>query len=98
MAAPDIPPRVAVIVAVPAAVPVTRPWLPVALLTGASVGSEEVHVTDVVRSLVVPSEKVPVAVSGLLVLLAIDESAGVTVIEVSTAAVTVTVVFPDTPA
>jgi hypothetical protein len=70
----------------------------VALLTGATVGSEEVHVTDVVRSLVVPSEKVPVAVSGLLVLLAIDESAGVTVIEVSTAAVTVTVVFPDTAA
>jgi hypothetical protein len=53
--APDTPDRVAVIVAIPFLLPITRPWLPAALLTVAS-GTEDAHVTDVVRSWVVPSE------------------------------------------
>jgi hypothetical protein len=55
MAAPDTSPRVAVIIAVPAALPITKPWLPGALLTVAS-GTEDAQVTDVVRFWVVWSE------------------------------------------
>jgi hypothetical protein len=94
---PDTPPRVAVIVALPAAVPVTRPWLPGASLTVASDGAEESQVTNAVRFWVVPSEKSPVAMSCSLVPVAIEELGGVIVIAVSTADVTVTVVVPDTP-
>jgi len=94
---PDTPPTVAVIVAFPTAVPVTRPWLPGALLTVASVGAEETQVTNAVRFWVVPSEKSPVAISCSLVPSAIAELGGAIVIDVSTAAVTVTVVAPDTP-
>ena len=47
---PDTPARPAVIVAPPTPLPVTRPWLPAALLTAATVGSDEIHVTDAVRS------------------------------------------------
>ena len=95
--APDTPPRVAVIVALPAPVPITRPWLPAALLTVTG-GAEEAQVTNAVRSWVVPSEKFPVALSCSLVPAAIEELAGVMSIEVSAAAVTVTVVVADTPA
>ena len=56
VAVPDIPACVAVMVAVPAAVPVTRPWLPAALLTVANAAEEDDQVTDVVRFWVVPSE------------------------------------------
>jgi hypothetical protein len=59
MAVPDIGPdtsaRVAVIVTIPFVVPVTRPWLPAALLTVAS-GAEDAQLTDVVRCWVVWSE------------------------------------------
>jgi hypothetical protein len=55
MAVPDSSPSVAVIVAVPAALPITKPWLPGALLTVAN-GAEEAQVTDVVRFWVVWSE------------------------------------------
>jgi len=96
--APDTPPRVAVIVALPTPIPVTRPWLPGASLTVASVGAEEIQVTNAVRFWVVPSEKSPVAMSCSLVPSAIEELGGVIVIAVSTAAVTVTVVVPDIPA
>ena len=75
----DIPACVAVIVAVPAATPVTRPWLPTALLTVASAAEEDAQVTDVVRSLLVPSEKVPVAVNCRLVSLVMDGFTGVIV-------------------
>jgi hypothetical protein len=95
---PDTPPRVAVIVALPAPIPVTRPWLPGALLTVASDGAEETQVTNAVRFWVVPSEKSPVAMSCSLLPSAMEELGGVIVIPVSTAAVTVTVVVPDTPA
>ena len=96
--APDTPPIVAVIVALPAPIPVRRPWLPGASLTVASDGAEETQVTNAVRFWVVPSEKSPVAMSCSLVSAAIEELCGVIVIAVSTAAVTVKVVALDTPA
>ena len=43
--APDTPPRVAAIVALPTPIPVTRPWLPGASLTVASDGAEEIQAT-----------------------------------------------------
>ena len=96
LAVPGTPARVAVMVALPTPAPVTRPWLPGALLMAARVGAEETHVASAVRFWVVPSEKSPVAVSCWLVPLAMEELGGVTVIPVSTAAVTVTVVAPIT--
>jgi hypothetical protein len=68
------------------------------LLTSAIPALEELQVTDVVRSCVVPSEKTPVAVNCAFVPLAMEEPVGVTVIELRVAAVTVTVVEPVTPA
>jgi hypothetical protein len=94
---PETPPRVAVMVAFPTPVPVTSPRLPTALLTAASDGSEEVQVTRAVRFWVVPSEKSPVAISCLLVPLAIAELGGVMVIPVRVADVTTIKVDPDTP-
>ena len=96
--APDTPAKVALIIALPTAVPVTTPWLGAVLLTAATNGAEEAQVTNAVRFWVVPSEKSPVAMSCSLVFAAIAELGGVIVIPVSTADVTVTVVAPDTPA
>ena len=56
---PEIPPKVAMMVAVPAATAVTRPLL----LTVATDGSDELQVTWVVISLIVPSEYMPVALN-----------------------------------
>jgi hypothetical protein len=50
-------PECAVTVVTPVAPPVTTP----AVLTAAVVESEELHVTEAVKSLVVPSEKLPMA-------------------------------------
>jgi hypothetical protein len=94
---PDTPARVALIVALPAALPITRPWLGAVLLTAATDGAEEAQVTNDVRFWVVPSEKSPVAMSCSLVPLAIEEFGGVIVIAVNTADVTVRVVVADTP-
>ena len=47
---PDTPFKVAVIVALPTALPVTTPWLPVALLIPAVAGAEETQFTKAVRS------------------------------------------------
>jgi len=94
---PETLPSVAVIMVVPAATDVARPFDPLALLIVATPGLDELQVTWVVKSCVVLSLKVPVAVncwvspSGRLGL------AGVTAIEVRVAAVTVSVVFPETP-
>jgi hypothetical protein len=92
-AAADTPPRVAVIVALPTPIALTRP----SLLTVVIAFEDEVQIAKAVRSWVVPSEKLPVAVTCTVVPLAIEEPGGVTVIDVSVAAVTVTVVAPDTP-
>ncbi len=94
---PDTPAKVALIVALPAALPDTRPWLGAVLLTAATDGAEEAQVTNAVRFWVVPSEKSPVAMSCRLVLLAIEIFGGVMVIAVSTTDVTVKVVAADTP-
>jgi hypothetical protein len=59
---------------------------------------EEIQPALVVRSSVVPSEKVPVAVSCMVVPLGIEECGGVTAIDLRIAAVTATVVDPVTPA
>ncbi len=67
---------------------VTRPVLPI----GASVVSEELHATEVVRSCFMPFEYVPVAVNCSVVPGAMLGLAGVTAIERSVA-----VAFPDPP-
>lgn len=58
-----IPAELAVIVVVPWATDVARPFDPVTLLMRATVESDEVHVTDAVISCVVESVNVPVAVN-----------------------------------
>jgi hypothetical protein len=88
---------VAVIVAVPTPTPVSNPSLPATLQTVANSGAEEVQLTDVVRSCVVPSEKFPVAVRSTVVALGRDGFGGLIVIEVRVAAVTVIDVVPETP-
>ena len=89
-----LPGSVAVMLVTPTETLVARPSLPGALLTVATVSSEELHVTALVRSWVELSLKVPIAVNGCVVPSAIDGSVGVTSIEVRTAAVTVSVVEP----
>src|SRR5436190_1956032 len=94
---PEMLPSVAVIMVVPAATDVARPFDPLALLIVATPGLDELQVTWVVRSCIVLSLKVPVAVncrvspSGRLGL------AGVTAIVDRVAVVTVSVVFPEMP-
>jgi len=63
VAAPEMLAEVAVIVVVPVATAVTFPLVPAVLLTVATAGLEELHVTDDVISCVLLSEKVPVAVN-----------------------------------
>ena len=76
---PDLAPNVAVIVVVPAAAALARP---VAAMVALEV-SEELHVTDVVRSLVVLSENVPVAVNCCVVRAAMLGLVGVTAMDTS---------------
>jgi len=52
-----------VIIAVPGVTPVTRPLLPIASLTVATVAGDDVHSAEFVRSCVLPSAKVPVALN-----------------------------------
>ena len=78
-------------VTVPIPVPVTRPVESIV----ARVMSEEVQLSrGDERTCVLPSEKVPVAVSCGVVPLATEELGGVIVIDLSVAAVTVTWVLP----
>lgn len=58
---PEILPNVAVTITCPTATGAARPLKPIALLIVARASSEELHVTSVVMSFMVPSEKVPVA-------------------------------------
>jgi hypothetical protein len=87
---PLIAPDVALIVEVPTPAPVARP---VALIVAVAV-VPELHVTVLVRFCVVPSLKVPVAVNCCVAPLVIDGFAGVTAIDCSVAAVTVSKVEP----
>ena len=60
---PVTEPEVALMLVVPVATPVARPWLPLVLLIVATPVIDDAHVTDVVRFWVLPSLKVPVAVN-----------------------------------
>jgi hypothetical protein len=87
---PLIAPDVAVIVEVPTPAPLASPEA----LIVAVVVVPEFHVTVLVRFCVVPSLKAPVAVNCCVAPLAIEGFAGVTVIDCSVAAVTVSKVEP----
>jgi hypothetical protein len=90
---PDFVPTTAVIAVDPGATAVARP---LETATVAIVGSNELHVTEAVRSWLVPSEKIPVAVNCLVVPRAMRGLVGVTWSEFSVAEVTVSVVLPET--
>src|SRR5438309_2553872 len=85
-------PEVALIVVVPIPVLVARP----ALSTVAVEVMADDHATVALRSWVLPSVNVPVAVNCCFVPSAIEGLAGITAIDASTAAVTVNVVVPVT--
>ena len=92
-AVPDLPLKAAVIVAEPAALAVARPLL----ATVAVVVLEELQVTCVVISRVVPSEYVPLAANCWVAPTALLAVAGVTAIEFRVAAVTVRAAVSDCP-
>lgn len=93
---PEVPPNVAVIVVEPVAIDAARPWEPTVLLIVATPVLDEFQMAEVVRSCVVLSENVPVAVNCLPVPLAILGLVGVIAMEVNVAGVTVSVVEPET--
>lgn len=92
---PEMLPKAAYIVVVPAATDVARPVDPDALLIVATEATDELHVTDAVTSFVLPSVYVPVAVNCLVAPTAMLALAGVTAIDLSVTCVTVNVVMPD---
>src|SRR5688572_12486877 len=92
VAVPEIPPDVAPIVVRPTALVLARPSEPTAFEMVATPSSEDDHVTESVRSCVEASVYVPVAVNCRVVPFALLGLAGVTEIETSVAAVTVSVV------
>ena len=81
-------------VALMVAVPVAALWANPVLFTEATGTASEAQVTVDVRSWVLPSVNVPVALNCCLVPSATEGFAGVTAIDESTAAVTVNVVPP----
>src|ERR1700735_2504679 len=83
-------PEAALMVLVPAATPVANP--PVVIV--ATLVVPELHVTELVKFCVELSEKVPVAVNCCVAALAIEGFAGVTAIDTSVTAVTVSVADP----
>jgi hypothetical protein len=86
-----IAPDVALIVVVPTPAAVAKPCEPDALLIVATPGADELHVAVLVRVCVLPSLYVPVAVNCCVVPTATEAFPGVTAIDTSTGAVTVTV-------
>ena len=88
-------PEVAVMVALPAATPFARPWLPAELEMLAVAVAEEAHVTELVRSWVDPSEYVPTASNCCVVPLAIVGALGVTAMLIRKALLTARVVLPE---
>jgi hypothetical protein len=93
-AEPEIPPNVAEIFALPMPVLLPSPTLS----TVATAGASEAQVLDAVKSWVVLSVKVPVAVNCCLVPRANTGLAGVTAIETRDAVLTVRTVDPEIPA
>ena len=94
LAEPLMLPDVQEIVVVPRPPAVARPAEPRALEIVATLVSDEDHVTLLVRSCLVLSLKMPVAVKCCVVPLAMEYFAGVTVIDTRVAAVTLRVVEP----
>lgn len=88
---PDTSPDAAVMVAVPTPAPVASPALSIVAVDA----SDVVQVTDEVRSWVVLSVKVPVAVNCFFVPSDMLGFAGVTAMDVKAAPVTVSTVVPD---
>jgi len=93
---PDTVPSVALTVTDPMLSDVASPSYPDALLTAATVGSEELHTTLVVRFCVELSENTPTAVSCVWRPFGILGLVGVTPMDTSVAAVTVSVADPET--
>ena len=89
-----IPPHVAVTLVLPAATDVANPLEPVALLIVATDVVAVTQVTCVVRSCVVPSESVPIAVSETFSPFTTEGWDGDTARETRTGALTVTCVEP----
>jgi hypothetical protein len=89
---PETVPEVAWMVVDPVPAALARP----AALIVATVAAEELHVAVLVRFCVLASVYVPVAVNCCVLPLAIDGFAGVTAIDTNVAAVTVSVVLPET--
>ena len=82
VAAPEMPPDVAVMVAVPADTPVATPGD----TTVATATAPEVHVTVLLMSELMPSEAVPVATNRCVPPIATEAVAGATVIDVGSPA------------
>lgn len=93
---PKTLPSVALIVVAPALTPVATPLVFRALLTVATVLTDELQVTDKVISWVPPPWKYPVALNGNVLPTAIVSFAGVTTME-KAVVVTVSAAFPDLP-
>jgi hypothetical protein len=85
------PPKAAIMEAVPSPLAVASPCDPAALLMVAIAASDVVHVAKVVRSWDAPFDKLPAAVNCSVVPRAPDAAAGVTVMDVTPAAVRVVV-------
>jgi len=92
-----VPGSVAWTVVVPIATLVARPWLPAAFDTSATPVFDELQVIESVRSCVVRSLKVPIAVNCWVVPSGIEAFVGVTASEVRTADETVSSVDPPMP-
>jgi hypothetical protein len=92
----DAPPHVAAIVVVPVASEVTRPLDPAVLLIVATVWDEEFQDANAVRSCIVLSENVPVAMNCLFDPTVMVGLTGVTARDAIVADVTVRVVEPET--
>ena len=89
---PDV--KVAVMVPVPVELPVASPLV---VVIEATPDGEELQVTRLEMSCLVPSEKLPVAVNCCCVPTLIDGLSGDTLIETRDALVTVRVAVPETP-
>jgi hypothetical protein len=92
----DAPPHVVAIVVVPVASEVTKPLEPAALLIVATDRDEELQDANVVRSCIVLSENVPVAVNCFVHPAIMVGFAGVSARDAIVADVTVRVVEPET--
>ena len=92
---PETLPDVAVIVAVPIATVLALPLVPAALLMVATDIADELQTTEAVKSCVVVTEKVPVAVNCRVAPKTMLGLVGVTAMEKRVAGVTVRVVEPD---